>query len=112
MDFELDFANSIEMIFRAAPEIRDVEVQTYCIGGPAFSAHAVAQSRIAVGERFEMELGLVEGLYRIRGPQLPFAVDFRVSPRGANNLLGVAAGQTTDPGDRFPLCKQVPRLSL
>lgn len=97
VDFDLDFANSIEMIFRAHPEIRDVEVRTYCIGGPAFSAHVVAQVRLAVGERFEMELGLGEGSYRIRGPQLPFAVDVRVSAASTNGRCDV------------PLSKPLPR---
>lgn len=90
VDFELDFSNSIEMIFRAHPEIRDVEVRTYCIGGPAFSAHVVAQSRIAPGERFEVEVALPEGAYRLRGPQLPYAVDLRASRTSAVGRLEIA----------------------
>ena len=78
LDFELDFANSVEMIFRAHPEVRDTELATYCIGGPAHSPHVAAQVRVAPGERFVLELGLPEGAYRLRGPQLPYAVDFRV----------------------------------
>ena len=103
VDFELDFANSIEMIFRVAAEVRNVEVQTYCIGGPAFSAHVVAQTHIAAGERFEMELALVEGLYRIRGPQLPFVVDLRVSPRGTASCWELLL-------DRAPIRETVPTL--
>ncbi|MDA1055700.1 MAG: DUF5939 domain-containing protein [Planctomycetota bacterium] len=101
VDFELDFANSIEMIFRAHPEIRDVEVQTYCIGGPAFSAHVVSQVRVAPGERFEMELALSEGAYRVRGPQLPFAIDLRVSPTGTTSRCDVGLSRPT-PRDRLP----------
>src|SRR5439155_7967857 len=78
LDFDLDFANSVEMIFRAHPEIRDTEVGTYCIGGPVHSPHVVAQVRISPTERIELELGLTEGAYRLRGPQLPHAFDFRV----------------------------------
>ena len=80
--YEIDFANSVEMIFRAHPELRAVETRTYCIGGPAFSAHVVAQTRLAAGERFALELNLGDGIYRVRGPQLPFTVDLRVSPQG------------------------------
>ncbi len=79
MRYEVDFANSVELIFRAHPEIRAAETRTYCVGGPAFSAHVVAQIRLAAGERFELELQLNEGSYRVRGPQLAFAVDLRVS---------------------------------
>ena len=77
--YEVDFAKSVELIFRAHPEIRSSETRTYCIGGPAFSAHVVAQIRLAPDERFELELMLNEGSYRVRGTQLPFAVDIRVS---------------------------------
>jgi serine/threonine protein kinase/class 3 adenylate cyclase len=78
LDFELDFANSVEMIFRAHPEIRDVQIGTYCIGGPSHSPHVAAQARLQAGERIELELALGEGEYRVRGPQLPRAYLFRV----------------------------------
>jgi serine/threonine protein kinase/class 3 adenylate cyclase len=78
LDFRLDFANSVELIFRAHPEIRASELATYCIGGPAHSPHVVAQARLAPGERIELGLGLTEGTYRLRGPQLPYSLDFRV----------------------------------
>ena len=77
--YEVDFAKSVELIFRAHPEIRAAETRTYCIGGPAFSAHVVAKIRLAPDERFELELMLNEGSYRVRGTQLPFAIDLRVS---------------------------------
>jgi serine/threonine protein kinase/class 3 adenylate cyclase len=78
-EFALDFASSVEMIFRVHPEIRVCETRTYCIGGPAHSPHVVAQVRINAGERFDLELALPEGTYRVRGPQLPHAVDFQVA---------------------------------
>jgi class 3 adenylate cyclase len=83
LDFALDFANSVEVIFRAHPEIRDTELGTYCIGGPAHSPHVIAQVRLGAGERMELELELSEGAYRLRGPQLPYALDFRVQPGAA-----------------------------
>jgi serine/threonine protein kinase/class 3 adenylate cyclase len=80
LDFALDFANSVELIFRAHPEVRASELGTYCIGGPAHSPHVVAQTRVGPGERVELDLALDEGAYRLRGPQLPFTLDFRVRP--------------------------------
>lgn len=80
VDFELDFANSVEMIFRAHPEVRDSELGVYCIGGPVHSPHVVAQVRVGPAERIELELALAEGSYRLRGPQLPFSLDFWVQP--------------------------------
>ena len=80
LDFDLDFSNSVEMIFRAHPEIRATDLGVYCIGGPAHSPHVVAQVRVGPGERIELELALDEGAYCLRGPQLPFTLDFRVQP--------------------------------
>jgi serine/threonine protein kinase/class 3 adenylate cyclase len=76
LDFQLDFANSIELIFRVHPEIRQADLGTYCVGGPAHSPHVLAQVRIAPGERFELDLELPAGSYRLRGPQLPWSIDF------------------------------------
>lgn len=78
LEFPLDFASSIEMIFRVHPEIREVDLGVYCIGGPAHSPHVPAQVRLARGERMELELELSEGAYRLRGPQLPWSVEFSI----------------------------------
>jgi serine/threonine protein kinase/class 3 adenylate cyclase len=78
LDFQLDFANSIELIFRVHPEIRAADLGIYCIGGPAHSPHVLAQVRVAPGERIELDLELAEGSYRLRGPQLPWSADFQV----------------------------------
>src|SRR5262249_47261919 len=96
LDFQLDFANSIELIFRAHPEIRQADLGTYCIGGPAHSPHVIAQIRVAPRERIELDLALPEGIYRLRGPQLPWSVDFPVQTAAAIhrwevNLAGVGA---------------------
>ncbi len=77
-DFQLDIANSIELIFRVHPEIREADLATYCIGGPAHSPHVFAQVRLAPWERIELNLDLPEGSYRLRGPQLPWSADFQV----------------------------------
>jgi serine/threonine protein kinase/class 3 adenylate cyclase len=87
--FELDFANSVELIFRAHPEIRAVETKTYCIGGPAWSRHVAAQVRLAAGEHFSCELGLEQGSFAIRGPGLPFVVPFRVDASGLESRWDV-----------------------
>jgi class 3 adenylate cyclase len=82
LDYELDFANSVELIFRAHPEVRTNELGTFCIGGPVHSPHVAAQIRVAANEEFELQLNLGEGRYKLRGPQLPYSVDFRVSSAG------------------------------
>ena len=98
LKYDIDFANSVEMIFRVHPEIREAETRTYCIGGPAFSAHVVAQIRLAPGERFELELALTEGAYRVRGSQLPFAVDLRVSAASRTSRFELPLNRPPLPG--------------
>jgi class 3 adenylate cyclase len=97
LDFELDFANSVEMIFRVHPEIRTTELATYCIGGPAHSPHVAAQVRVGAGERVELELALAEGAYRLRGPQLPFVLDFRVQPGAPTTRWELNLARGPDP---------------
>lgn len=81
LDFDVDFSQSIEMIFRVHPEIRKVETGTYCIGGPANFPHIVAQTRIRADERVQWGLALEAGAYRLRSPQLPYLVEFRVDEK-------------------------------
>jgi serine/threonine protein kinase/class 3 adenylate cyclase len=85
LDFDLDFANSVELIFRAHREVRATELGVYCIGGPSHSPHVAAQVRVAAGERMDLAMSLTEGQYRLRGPQLPYAIDFRVTPNARNS---------------------------
>lgn len=92
LDYELDFANSVEMIFRVHPEVRDVDLGVYCIGGPSHSPHVAAQVRVGPSERMDVELGLSEGSYRVRGPQLPYAHTFRVDPASGGSRLDLDLG--------------------
>jgi len=80
LDFELDFANSVELIFRVHPEIRETDLGTYCAGSPSHSPHVAAQARVGAGERIVLDLTLEPGSYQLRGPQLAYTVDFRVDP--------------------------------
>ena len=81
-DFPLDFAQSLELVFRVSPEVRTSETRTFCIGGPAFSPHVVAQIRLAKGERVVLDLSLGVGAYKLRSPQLPYTVPLDVSATG------------------------------
>ena len=116
LDYALDFANSVEMIFRVHPEVRDADLGVYCIGGPAHSPHVVAQVRIDAGERISLDLGLSEGTYQVRGPRLPYAHEFRVEPSSGPRRLDLelregpapdvprprgAGGQVADPVQRI-----------
>jgi class 3 adenylate cyclase len=96
LDFELDFANSVELIFRVHPEIRETDVATYCAGSPSHSPHVAAQARVAAGERIVLDLALEAGSYRLRGPQLPYAVDFRVESSATARRWDLDLGRGPD----------------
>jgi serine/threonine protein kinase/class 3 adenylate cyclase len=98
LDFEQDFAGSVELIFRAHPEIRESELGTYCVGGPSHSPHVVAQVRVGAGERIELDLMLGEGAYRLRGPQLGFTLDFRVEPGASARRWDIDLARGLEPG--------------
>ncbi len=111
LNFGIDLAESVELIFRVHPEIRDVVTATYCIGGPAWSKHVVAQVRLAAGERFACDLSLSEGAYTVRGPQLPFTVNFRVGHNAG--LRSVELSLARPPADsriQLPVGSQVIHL--
>src|SRR6185503_152325 len=82
LGFAVDFSRAIELAFRASNEIRQVETQTFCIGGPAHFPHVAAQVRLAPGERFALQLSLGPGFYLVRSPQLPRVHELRVVAQG------------------------------
>lgn len=98
LQYSLDFGSSVELIFRAHPDLRQTETRTWCIGGPAFSSHVVAQIRLAPGERFDLELALGEGGYRLRGPQLSFTAEISVSAGALAPRAEISLQQAPLPG--------------
>jgi len=94
--FGIDFSRAIELAFRAAPDVREVETRTYCIGGPAHFPHVAAQVRLAPGERFALPLALQPGYYLLRSPQLSRQHELRVSAQGGVRRLDVILGAPTE----------------
>ncbi len=94
--FEVDFSRAIELAFRAAPEIRDVETQTFCIGGPAHFPHVAAQVRLAPGERFALPLTLSPGFYLLRSPQLSRTHELRVTAQGGVRRIDIRLSERSD----------------
>jgi serine/threonine protein kinase/class 3 adenylate cyclase len=98
LDFVVDLAQSVEMIFRVHPEIRGADTGVYCTGGPARSPHVPAQVRVAPGERLELDLSLPAGIYRLRGPQLPWSIDFSVGATATTRRWDIDLGRGLDSG--------------
>ncbi|MGE0788168.1 MAG: protein kinase [Sandaracinaceae bacterium] len=83
LDYELDMARSVELVFRAHPALRPADLGVYCIGGPAHSPHVLAQVRLAPTERFTLELALEPGKYKIAGRGVPPRWSFSIDERAA-----------------------------
>ncbi|MFN0252216.1 MAG: protein kinase domain-containing protein [Kofleriaceae bacterium] len=94
--FDVDFSRAIELAFRAAPDVRDVETQTFCIGGPGHFPHVAAQVRLAPNERFALSLSLSPGYYVIRSAQLSRSHEVRVTAQGGVRRVDIALGQPSD----------------
>ena len=89
LEFEVDFARSVELIFGVHAEIRLVDAGTYCIGGPFHSPHVIAQSRLLQGEKVEIGTELNAGRYQVRGPQLDANWPIEVSAKAIATHLEI-----------------------
>ena len=78
LDFELDLARSVELVFRSHDDVRAPDLGVYCIGGPGHSPHVIAQVRLAAEHRFVLDLELEEGVYQIVSRRLAEKHRFRV----------------------------------
>ena len=96
LGFDVDFSRAIELAFRAAPALREVETRTFCIGGPAHFPHVAAQVRLAPGERFALQLSLPAGFYLIRSPQLARSHEVRVVGQGGVRRNDLVLGERAE----------------
>jgi class 3 adenylate cyclase len=101
-EFATDVASAIELVFEAHPEIREIDVGQYCIGGPEHSPHVVTQLRMDPDERIELMVPLTAGDYilritrssqiqplRARTQAAPSRLDLRLSQLGESNRMPV-----------------------
>jgi class 3 adenylate cyclase len=65
LDFALDLAASIELVFQVHRSLRVADAATYCISSPAHTPHVMVQLRLAPGEVRAVEPALPEGAYRV-----------------------------------------------
>ncbi|MEY4547048.1 MAG: Serine/threonine-protein kinase StkP [Pseudomonadota bacterium] len=79
LSYPLQFADSVELVFRVSQEVRPNELQSYCIGGPAHSPHVAAQLRLEPGEGRVLSLALSDGRHRLRCTDLPGVIELDVS---------------------------------
>jgi serine/threonine protein kinase len=110
LTYPLQFAESVELVFRVPPELRPNELQAYCIGGPAHSPHVSAQVRLAPGEGRVLSLALEDGRHRVRSPELPGVLELDVSSEHPFSRADLALGSRLS--SVAPQGNADPRLAL
>ena len=96
LEFQPSFADSVEAIFSVHPEIRSVELKTYCIGGPYHAPHVLAQNRLLASQQVDVGVVLREGRYGISGPQLNSPVELDVGDDAVSNRAEFVIGGDAD----------------
>ncbi len=67
VDFTVNFEQSVELVFRVSPRIRETPDRKFCTGGPQFTPHILLQHRVPPqGEIHWQPLHLDNGRYRLR----------------------------------------------
>ncbi len=91
IDFEVDFARTVEATFQVNPSIRTVTRDEYCIGNPQNTPHIILQQRLQPRETRHMALTLEAGRYRWLAPRI---ASKDAAPRTPASVQQVLKGQT------------------
>ncbi len=70
IDYEVDFARTVEATFQVNPAIKSIVRTEYCIGSPQNTPHILLQQVLAPGESRSVMLPLTAQQYRWRLPRL------------------------------------------
>jgi serine/threonine protein kinase len=120
LEFSLDLASSIELIYQVHPSIRIADPATYCISSPVHTPHVMAQLRVAAGETRTLELRLPEGQYQFVARATKVSAAFRVKENAptAHWDVPLSLGPTNDAtkvfsggGQRFEIKNDTDRAS-
>lgn len=87
IDFSVNFAQSVELIFRPTPAVREIEMNEFCVGGPQLTPHIVAQQLLAAGAQRILHLPLEIGRYRVRTLTHPGGQYLTVEPSGSAQAI-------------------------
>jgi len=90
IDYEVDFARSVEATFQVSPAIKMVTRDEFCMGSPQNTPHILMQQSLVPGETRSIKLMLEPKRYRWRVPRLT-ARDR--APRTINTMNEAISGQ-------------------
>jgi class 3 adenylate cyclase len=94
IDFNVNFDASVELTFAPNAAVRNVETQTFCVGGPQVTPHIIAQQLLKANEERVLKLPMEEGRYRVRVSNLDGGSIFTVNDEGDSSIeLQIADGK-------------------
>ena len=94
IDFNVNFEQSVELTFQPNASIREIKVETFCIGGPQVTPHIVAQQLLPAQSQRSLTIQLEDGRYRLRTMTLPGFQHLRVTE---NADCGILLRASSDP---------------
>ena len=94
IDFNVNFEQSVELTFQPNASIREIKVETFCIGGPQVTPHIVAQQLLPAQSQRSLTIQLEDGRYRLRTMTLPGFQHLRVTE---NADCGIFLRASSDP---------------
>jgi class 3 adenylate cyclase len=97
IEFDANFAQSVELTFRPNPSIREINVQPFCVGGPQVTPHIVVQQLVRAGETREVQPILEPGRYRVRALNLSETRFFHVAETGDPRPIDLKIPDVPDP---------------
>ncbi len=80
IDYDANFAQSVELTFQPVPAIRSVHHAVHCVGNPAATPHILHQQLVEPGTAIDLVPGPAPGRYRVRTVGRPGAAYVRVGP--------------------------------
>ncbi len=87
IDYERDFAQSVELAFQPAPGLRPIVQGEYCLFGPMSVPHVKLQVALAPGEARRLAATLAPGPYRYRTLEPGPERDVTIGAAGTPSLL-------------------------
>ncbi|MBK8024796.1 MAG: adenylate/guanylate cyclase domain-containing protein [Chloroflexi bacterium] len=82
IDYQVNFDQSVELVFTPNSTIRQIDNAAHCIGGPQVTPHVLAQRVLRPGARQDIPCPWEIGRYRVRTSELPGSQFLRVASQG------------------------------
>lgn len=93
IDFDQSLPDSLEVVFRAHPKVRDEEVPVDCLTSPVHTPHVFAQALLQPGEETSLALDLPPGGYRVTTDPARRAATLQVGEGPGSATLRIASNE-------------------